>query len=129
MFVNYIGNYDYYLEKRDDVTKAALALRADASLNPSEEPAGDNKDTSEGGKADWQAQKQEAAEKRKIQNAIKKTEEEIDRLETRNTEIDEEFLKPEVSTDPEKLRDLSEEQKANSEKLEELYAKWEELSE
>ena len=85
--------------------------------------------TSTGSKNDWKAQKEEAAQQRKKQNAINRVEKEISQLEDRCAEIDNEFMKPEISTDPEKLRELTEEQKAAKSTLEELYAQWEELSE
>ena len=74
--VNYIGNYDYYLEKRDLLTPATAEA-------PSSAP-----ETSSLGKRDWKQQKEEQARARKRENDLKKTEEEIFTLETREQEID-----------------------------------------
>jgi ATP-binding cassette subfamily F protein 3 len=83
----------------------------------------------EGSKAGWLAQKEEAARQRKKENAIRKVEEEIAALEARSKEIDEEFLLPGTGTDLPKCQALSREQEGINKKLEELYEKWEELSE
>jgi len=134
MLVNYIGNYDYYLEKRDELTQAALnaqsaSQNSQQSTTTSAQNSISDSRSSTGDKKDWKAQKEEAALQRKKQNAISRTEEEISRLESRCDEINNEFLKPEISTDPEKLRELTEELNDAKAQLEELYAHWEELSE
>ncbi|MEE1114522.1 MAG: ATP-binding cassette domain-containing protein, partial [Eubacterium sp.] len=120
--VNYIGNYDYYLEKKEELTAvyaAPVPSENDDSLEES----------SVGTKLDWQAQKEEQARIRKIENALKKVETEIADLEKRNTEIDDEFLKPETGTDVALCARLSKEQNEISERLETLYTDWESLSE
>lgn len=120
--VNYIGNYDYYLEKKEELTAvyaAPVSSENDDSLEES----------SVGTKLDWQAQKEEQARIRKIENALKKVETEIADLEKRNTEIDDEFLKPETGTDVALCARLSKEQNEISERLETLYTDWESLSE
>lgn len=134
-FVNYIGNYDYYLEKRGEMT--AVYASGDL-LSSGKNPADSSENTvgSGGGaqkgisseKLDWQAQKEQQAAVRKKTNQIKKLEEKIAELENRNSEIDQEFMKPEVATDVAKCQELSGEQSALKEQLDELYEKWEELS-
>ena len=81
--VNYPGNYDYYLEKKEDAERAQLSSTIQAA-------SCDNTETSlaAGNKASWQQQKEEQARLRKIENELKKTETEIEKLETRNSEID-----------------------------------------
>ncbi|MEE8835472.1 MAG: ABC-F type ribosomal protection protein [Eubacteriales bacterium] len=137
-FVQYLGNYDYYLEKRDEKKQAEAAAGSgngsfsgeavlpDGSEKVSESGSGQSDAPS--GKNDWQAQKEEAARRRRLENEIRKTEDRITLLESRNEEINSEFLKPEISTDPEKLRTLTEEQTANNRELEQLYEQWEKLS-
>lgn len=118
--VNYIGNYDYYLEKKEVMT----------NLYASPSSAGDDRpeDVSEI-KLDWKAQKEEQARIRKRQNDLKKTEDEIHKLETRDGEIDELLGKEEIFTDVPKLMELNKEKEAITQKLEELYELWEELAE
>ena len=74
-FVNYIGNYDYYLEKKDELT-AAYAGDPDAD-------AAAAKETVSEAKLSWQEQKEAQAKERKRQNELKKTEERITLLEER----------------------------------------------
>ncbi|HAV27819.1 MAG TPA: ABC transporter, partial [Lachnospiraceae bacterium] len=88
--LNYIGNYDYYLEKKEDVEKAGLA--------PELLVAKENADSD--AKLDWKAQKEDAARKRKRANDIKRCEKEIDTLEKEDLEIDTLFEDPKVSCDP-----------------------------
>ena len=118
--VNYIGNYDYYLEKRELMTSlyAASPVTADDT----------REDTSET-KLDWKAQKEEQARLRKRQNELKKIEDEIHKLETRDGEIDELLVKEEIFTDVPKLMELNQEKDAIGTQLESLYQQWEELAE
>jgi len=118
--VNYIGNYDYYLEKKDIMT---------GLLNQSSEAAPvTGEDVSEI-KLDWKAQKEEQARLRKRQNELKKTEEEIHKLENRNQEIDELLSMEEIFTDVPRLIKLNQEKEHISEQLELLYELWGELAE
>ena len=80
-------------------------------------------------KTSWQEQKEEQARLRKRQNHLKKTEERIGVLETRNGKIDELMMQEEVYTNSVKCQELAKEKAANEAELEELYEKWEELAE
>ena len=79
------------------------------------------------GKKDWKQQKEEQARERKRQNDLKKTEDRITQLETRNGEIDTLLASPDVYTDVAKCIELNNEKASITAELEELYAKWEEL--
>ena len=123
MVVNYIGNYDYYLEKHEELTKIYV--------NPSTKDAGSTQPAEEAApaaKADWQEQKAKQAQIRKTENALKKTEKRIEELETKIAEIDEAFAKPENATNSAKLNELSAEQNTYKKELEQCYEDWEELS-
>lgn len=122
--VNYIGNYDYYLEKKEELTRI-YAPAADATAP--EETAAPSETSST--KLDWKAQKEEQARLRKKENELKKTEKRIEELETRDSEIDEEMSKPEVATNVAECVKLSKEKAEIAAELEELYEKWEELAE
>ncbi len=119
-FVNYIGNYDYYLEKREILTAAYTTGSQTPILSPSEES-----DT----KLDWKAQKEAQAKERKRQNDLKKTEERIAELEAKIEEIDELMTHEDVYTNSMKCRELSEEKETLESELNDLYEKWEELAE
>lgn len=118
--VNYIGNYDYYLEKRDELTKIY------AGLEETDEAKGQSESAV---KTDWKQQKEEQARKRKRENELKKTEERIHELEARNAEIDELIVQPDICTNVPKLLELNNEKTQIDEELLELYDKWEELIE
>ena len=106
--VNYIGNYDYYLEKKELMTELYAS-----------EPSGNQENGTEGGasqtpegsevKQDWKAFKEEQARIRKRQNDLKKTEDEIHQLETRDGEIDGLLTREEVFTDVSRLMELNKE--------------------
>ena len=118
--VNYIGNYDYYLEKKEELTSIyAPSAAADNVEKPAQSAV----------KLDWKTQKEEQARQRKRENDLKKTEARIEELETRDAEIDEEMYQPEVATDVAKCVALSNEKAEIAAELEQLYEKWEELAE
>lgn len=116
--VNYIGNYDYYLEKKEELT---LIYAPQATITATET-------SSSTAKADWKQQKEEQARLRKRENELKKTEQEIEKLEQRDKEIDEEMAQPEVSVNVAECIRLSKEKADIAQKLEILYEKWEELA-
>ena len=119
-FVNYIGNYDYYLEKREELTRAYA---------PEKESAGVPESGPSSASLDWAAQKEEQARKRKKENALKKVEARIAELEQRDREIDDEFNLPETGTNLPRCQELSKEKAAVTEELEGLYEEWEKLAE
>ena len=125
--VNYIGNYDYYLEKREELSAVASSAqntvftKAIANTTASVQ--------SESSKSDWQAQKEEQARLRKINNDIKKLEDAIEKLEKRNEEIDELLTHEDIFTDVAKLMELNNEKSEVETQLEELFEKWSELNE
>ena len=117
--INYIGNYDYYLEKKEHLTSLHVAASSEAEKAPAES------DT----KLDWKQQKEGQARLRKKQNAFKKVEEEILSLETRNEEIDSQLAEESVYSDVAKLMEFNREKEEIAARLETLYAQWEELAE
>jgi len=151
--VNYIGNYDYYLEKRDTMEQLfsaspaasskpsennsqAAAFAASGPVNAASLPwSGDRGNASSSdsgdssGKTDWKQQKEDQARLRKRQNELKKTEDAIHQLETRDGEIDSLLCQEDVFSDVAKLMELNAEKQSIAGQLEELYEKWEELAE
>ena len=121
-FVNYIGNYDYYLEKKEELTAAYTSeVNASDSASPVSAPSEN--------KLSWQEQKEAQAKERKRQNDLRKTEERITALEERDSEIDQLMMKEEIFTNSVKCQELAQEKATIAEELEELYEKWEELEE
>ena len=121
-FVNYIGNYDYYLEKKEELTAAYTSeVNASDSASPASAPSEN--------KLSWQEQKEAQAKERKRQNDLRKTEERITALEERDSEIDQLMMKEEIFTNSVKCQELAQEKATIAEELEDLYEKWEELEE
>ena len=121
--VNYIGDYDYYLEKKEELTeKYAPIQQTEKTTSDEAAPAASE------GKLTWQQQKEEQARKRKQEAELKKTEQRIEELETRDKEIDETLVLPDVCTNVGRCAELSREKDKIQAKLEELYEKWETLA-
>lgn len=117
--VNYIGNYDYYLEKKEELTQIYAPQTAQEA---------DAEKVSEV-KRSWQQQKEEQARQRKRQNELKKTEDRIHALETRDAEIDGLMGREDIFTDVAKCMELTTEKAEIAEELENLYELWETLAE
>ncbi len=120
-FVNYIGNYDYYLEKKEELTSAYSRpiYNVPEAVVPLETE----------NKLDWKAQKEALAKERKRQNDLKKVEEQISFLENRNSEIDTALSDPAIFTNSVKCQELSLEKANVLHELESLYEIWETLAE
>lgn len=117
--VNYIGNYDYYLEKHDILTPK--------TQNP-ELPEAKAAEPESAGKLDWKQQKEEQARQRKRENDFKKTEAEIFELETRDSEIDQLLTQESIYTNVAECMKLHKEKEAIAARLEILYEQWEALA-
>ncbi|MDE6602752.1 MAG: ABC-F family ATP-binding cassette domain-containing protein [Lachnospiraceae bacterium] len=125
---NYLGNYDYYLEKKEEQFARAGASPADPQPGKSTVSGRGTGDIPSAAKQDWKAMKEQQAAQRKRENDLKKCEDRIEALERRNEEIDLLMASPEVCTDVAKLQELDREKKGNETELETLYERWEELS-
>ena len=126
-FDNYIGNYDYYLEKKEDVRSYGDSLQKDTVQNTWVDTEELKKaQEKEAAKQDWASQKEFAAKKRKWETSLKKAEEEIARLEEKITELS--TAMEEVGSDAGRLMELHKEQEAAEASLQEQYAIWEESS-
>lgn len=119
--VNYIGDYDYYLEKKEELTEKYAPSAAETSVESKDEAPSE-------GKLTWQQQKEEQARKRKQENELKKVEKRIEELETRDKEIDDTLVLPDVCTNVGRCAELSREKDKIQQELEELYEKWETLA-
>lgn len=121
-FYNYIGNYDYYLEKKSDVESSFIyATEEDDTVKSDDNSESDTK-------LNWKSAKEDRAKLKKRQNAIKRCEDKISILEKDLSYIEEEFLKEENQSDAVKLHALQLKKEEIEPELEELYSLWEELS-
>ena len=117
--LNYIGNYDYYIEKREAVEEAANLT----STEQAEKPA----DVSES-KKEWIDNKTALAQKKKVKNALNKCEKEISEIEDKLQAVDEEFSNPENASNVGKLMELQKQKEALAKRLDKLMEDWEELT-
>lgn len=119
--INYKGNYDYYLEKKEEglITpdSASIQQTTTASTAPSDS------------KEDWKRKKELEREARKRANDLKKCEERIAELEAKSEELEATMALPENASSSAKLLELSREQSLVTDELEKLYAQWEQLAE
>ena len=119
--VNYIGNYDYYLEKKDILTAAAIK----ESVSPTDS---DNTSVSSNTKEQWLSSKEEQARLKKLKNNLARVEEQISSIEERLKEIDEEYMNPDIGSNTGRLMELHKEKEELDDKLNNLYEQWEEIS-
>lgn len=141
-FVNYIGNYDYYLEKKEGTASGSTGASSLAGPIASKGNAkgayfhtgravleNADRENASASKLSWLEQKEAQARERKRKNELKKTEEHISLLENRNQEIDELMTHEDVYSNSVKCQELADEKAGNEAKLEELYELWAELEE
>ena len=132
--VNYIGNYDYYIEKKDILTKAAVdeALKNDptllnkATVTVNTTSSNNNNSNS---KEEWKQSREEQNRLKKAKNELKKVEAKIEELEEKVKKIDEEYANPEIASNTGKLMELHKEKTSIEADLSDLYDRWEILSE
>lgn len=117
--VNYIGNYDYYLEKCRELTQIYAPGKEEAVKSEPESSS----------KLDWKQQKEAQARQRKLENDRKKTEDAIEQTEQRIHELEEAFADSEIATNSAKLQELHQEYAIKQQELEKLYEVWEQLME
>lgn len=114
--VNYIGNYDYYLEKKDILGAKPITNNTSKSSS------------SAISKLNWQEEKVKQAQQKKIKNEIKRTEEHMALIEAEIEELDNMYADPAISSDTAKLMEIHTRKEALSKELDELYDKWGELT-
>ncbi|MCM1254359.1 MAG: ABC-F family ATP-binding cassette domain-containing protein [Clostridium sp.] len=129
----YLGNYEYYMEKKAEQNAASLTGVSTSTASFAKSFPADSTtsfiDASSAAKQDWKNRKEEQAAMRKKENALKKCEEQIAALEDENKQIEEMMVLPDVCTDVAKLQELSDKKEQNEKVLNDLYDRWGELSE
>ena len=118
--VNYIGNYDYYLEKRDILSAKPINTVSSADIEHAKKAADS--------KASWQEEKIKQAQLKKIKNELKRTEERIANIEERIDKLDNMYADPAISSDTAKLMEIHTEKEELSKELDKLYDRWGELT-
>ena len=132
--LSYAGDYSYYLEKKETMEqihlnhekKSASSVSSSAFTNC--ESGSDRSSQKTDTKSDWQAQKAEAAKRRKIETQYNKVEQLIETLEAEIAALDEEFSLPENATNAHKLAELSKSREQKETALNEAMEEWEQLA-
>nr|WP_330389890.1 ABC-F family ATP-binding cassette domain-containing protein [Oribacterium sp. WCC10] len=129
-FDNYIGNYDYYLEKKEDVRRYGSSTTTSAQGNAVKAMAQEIiPEVKSEQKLDWEMQKELKKNLQRLERTLKATEDEIQKLEARNQVLDDDYQNPEIAADVGRLMELHKEHEKNDTRLEELYEIWETTSE
>ena len=118
---NYLGNYDYYIEKKQQLSSLSAQPDGSSLLSSPHDTAEKESEA----KLNWKEQKELQARQRKRENTLKRLEERIEELERQNAEIDGQMALPEICTDVAKLQELSKEKENISTELDQLMEQWE----
>ena len=116
-FAEYLGNYDYMNEKKDEIAEYNSFLKSQEE-SPTKTQI----------KSQKKKDKEQEKERRKLKNEEKKLLDEIHQIEERITYIDMELCKEEVYTNPQSIKDYNMEKLELQSKIDSLYEKWETLS-
>lgn len=131
----YLGNYDYYLEKSKTQVNftgsnsTANNTNNGISSSTSSSSANNSSLNESEAKLDWKEQKQLQSEKRKVENKIRNIEADIEKYESEIEKLNEEMNRPEVANNSFKLNEICTKQNEINEKLTDAYDTWEKLSE
>ena len=128
---NYLGTYDYYVEKKQQLIQSGKKYMDDLADSAS---SGDKNASAMDGISDElssaekrKLQKEREAEERRMERRKQKLEKDIEQLEEEIKDLEEQVGKPEIMTDHEKLAEISTTLRQKREKLDEEYEEWMEL--
>ena len=128
---NYLGTYDYYVEKKQQLIQSGKKYMDDLADSAS---SGDKNASAMDGISDElssaekrKLQKEREAEERRLERRKQKLEKDIEQLEEEIKALEEQVGNPEIMTDHEKLAEISTALRQKREKLEEEYEEWLEL--
>ncbi|SAM50008.1 ABC transporter ATP-binding protein [Enterococcus faecium] len=114
----YLGDYDYYLEKKQEEEEIAELLAQD---EPESAPAPTNK-------SDYYQSKEQQKLIRSLQRKITQVEEEMARIDEWIDQLEQEMVAPENLEDHVKLNELNQDLEAARQDQETKLTEWEELS-
>lgn len=121
---NYLGNYDYYLEKKSQLYPSSIDNKPLFSIGSAENKEDRNMEK----KLDYKQRKEAQAEQRKKERELIRTEERISQIEEKCKIIDEEMALPDICSNSVKLQALQTEKETLEEELLNLMERWEALS-
>lgn len=115
--VEYLGDYDYYVAKKEEMRELA---RLDS--HPPASP-----DSGETAKSTYEQEKEEKRRQRQRQRRLEEIEAEIAALEAQIAETEQQLCDPSVYGDYETVQQLTQENEKRKQQLETLLAEWEQL--
>ncbi|MCG0808636.1 ABC transporter, ATP-binding protein [Lactiplantibacillus plantarum] len=130
----FLGDYDYYIDKKQEQAEIAAAAASQAAEKAAEAGAADSTSATTAaprskGQQNYQASKQQQREKRKLERSVAALEEQMTNLDEQATQIQTEMAQPEVSADVGKLQDLQKELEAINTQQEQVETEWTEQAE
>ena len=130
----FLGDYDYYIDKKQEQAEIAAAAASQAAEKAAEAGAADSTSATTAaprskGQQNYQASKQQQREKRKLERSVAALEEQMTALDEQATQIQTEMAQPEVSVDVGKLQDLQKELEAINTQQEQVETEWTEQAE
>ena len=126
---SYLGTYNYYVEKKQEIESGKQYLET-LARDSSREKASEASDTPQLNSSELRKlKKEEEARQRRLKRQQEDAEKRIEKLEAEISEIEEELCREEVMVDPERLRELSGQMEQLKQELSEEYDKWMELQE
>ncbi|APD00316.1 ABC-F family ATP-binding cassette domain-containing protein [Lactiplantibacillus plantarum] len=130
----FLGDYDYYIDKKQEQAEIAAAAASQAAEKAAEAGAADSTSATTAaprskGQQNYQASKQQQREKRKLERSVAALEEQMTALDEQATQIQTEMAQPEVSADVGKLQDLQKKLEAINTQQEQVETEWTEQAE
>nr|WP_277623027.1 ABC-F family ATP-binding cassette domain-containing protein [Lactiplantibacillus plantarum] len=130
----FLGDYDYYIDKKQEQAEIAAAAASQAAEKAAEAGAADSTSATTAaprskGQQNYQVSKQQQREKRKLERSVAALEEQMTALDEQATQIQTEMAQPEVSADVGKLQDLQKELEAINTQQEQVETEWTEQAE
>lgn len=130
----FLGDYDYYIDKKQEQAEIAAAAASQAAEKAAETGAADSTSATTAaprskGQQNYQASKQQQREKRKLERSVAALEEQMTALDEQATQIQTEMAQPEVSADVGKLQDLQKKLEAINTQQEQVETEWTEQAE
>ncbi|WP_416829661.1 ABC-F family ATP-binding cassette domain-containing protein [Ectobacillus polymachus] len=117
--IEYLGDYDYYIEKKAETLEIAQLKEEETKQIPTPNIAAE--------KRNYEEDKERKKQNRKLTRKLEEIEESIMQLEEQIAAFEEELCLPEVFQDYEKVQSIHKEKETAESKLESLMEEWEEL--
>ncbi|MYU81666.1 ATP-binding cassette domain-containing protein [Ligilactobacillus salivarius] len=118
----YLGNYDYYLEKKAELEAIEAAKKAEQSQDDQQVSKTSQK------QLDYKKSKELQKQQRKLQRLVDAAESEMERLEELKANIEQEMTLPDNFNDPQKMDELHTKLSKTTNDLNKSESKWTELS-